>query len=326
MSAARTGALLLIIGVVGFVAVSPNTATAARDPFGGSGDDDAYAIDLLRRSASAMRTTSYSGTRMVSAWGSDGATTVLVDVEHVAGQGTRLTMRGGGIPRSTATFLASGEAGTARHGELSLGALDMLTETYAVTLADADSVAGRSSTVVEVGRGGTIAARLWVDDRTGLLLRREVFDSNGRLSRESTFIDVHIDSSGFMAHLPPVAPEPGATVVGSRRDIENAGWDCPSQAGTLRLVGIERLEESGAVHMVYSDGLTRMSVFEQQGSLDQGSVAGFERLQVDSQVVHVREGMPTYAVWQRDGIVFTAVTDGPLDTVAGVVRAAPEHA
>ncbi|MGH3356181.1 MAG: sigma-E factor regulatory protein RseB domain-containing protein, partial [Nocardioidaceae bacterium] len=42
--------------------------------------------------------------------------------------------------------------------------------------------------------------------------------------------------------------------------------------------------------------------------------------------VHVREGMPTYAVWQRDGIVFTAVTDGPLDTVAGVVRAAPEHA
>lgn len=320
----RTGALLLVLGVLGATGLAAATAGAVRDRFDGVGDDDEHAVALLHRSAHAMRATSYSGTRMLSAWGRDSATTVLVDVEHVAGQGTRLTLRGGGVPEETATFLASGGVST-HSGELSLESFHLLTDSYAVTLGPADSVAGRPATVVEVSRGGDVVARLWVDDGSGLLLRREVFDSAGRLVRESTFIDLSVHASGFMAHLPPTAPEPAShgIAVSHRHAMEVAGWDCPQEAGPMRLVGIETLQGSGAVHMTYSDGLTRMSVFEQHGSLDPGSVSGLEQYRLGDQVVHVREGLPTYAMWEKDGLVFTAVTDGSLDSVARVVATEP---
>jgi sigma-E factor negative regulatory protein RseB len=321
----RTSAVLLVVGVVGVLGATSAGAVPLRAPFVGYGGDDERAVDLLRRSAAAMSRTSYSGTRVLSAWGRDSTTTVLVDVEHVAGQGTRLSMRGGGIADDTATFLAAGEEG--RGHTLGVRMFDLLTESYAVSLGPADSVAGRSSRVVEVSRGHSLAARLWIDDRSGLLLRREVFDHAGRLVRESTFIDVDVDDGvpRFMAHLPPVPPDSdGRSIdVGSRPALEAEGWDCPGQAGEMRLVGIEAMERNGAVHMTYSDGLTRMSVFEQRGSLDPDSVRGFERLRLGDQVVHVREGMPTYALWQEDGLVFTVVTDGPLGTVARVVASEP---
>lgn len=321
----RTSALLLVVGVVGVLGATSAGAVPLRAPFIGYGGDDQRAVDLLRRSAAAMSSTSYSGTRVLSAWGRDSATTVLVDVEHVAGQGTRLSMRGGGIADDTATFLATGEDGQGH--TLGVQMFDLLTESYAVSLGPADSVAGRSSRVVEVSRGDSLVARLWIDDRSGLLLRREVFDHAGRLVRESTFIDVDVEDGAprFMAHLPPVPPESDdqSVDVGRRPALEADGWDCPGQAGAMRLVGIETMERTGAVHMTYSDGLTRMSVFEQRGSLDPQSVRGFETLRLGDQVVHVREGMPTYAMWQEDNLVFTVVTDGPLDTVAGVVASEP---
>lgn len=325
MNLRASAVLLLVVGVVGVLGATSAGAAALRAPFIGDGGDDQRAVDLLRRSAAAMSSTSYSGTRVLSAWGRDSATTVLVDVEHVAGQGTRLSMRGGGIADDTATFLAAGEDGQGH--TLGVQMFDLLTESYAVSLGPADSVAGRSSRVVEVSRGDSLAARLWIDDRSGLLLRREVFDHAGRLVRESTFIDVDVEDGAprFMAHLPPVPPESDdqGVDVDRRPALEAEGWDCPGQAGAMRLVGIEVMERTGAVHMTYSDGLTRMSVFEQRGSLDSESVRGFETLRLGDQVVHVREGMPTYAVWQEDGLVFTVVTDGPLDTVAGVVASEP---
>ena len=81
----RLGAVLLVVGVVGALTAAGSTAGAARDAYGGGGDDDQRAVELLHRSAVAMRTTPYAGTRMLSAWGEEDATTVLVDVEHVPG-------------------------------------------------------------------------------------------------------------------------------------------------------------------------------------------------------------------------------------------------
>ncbi|MDQ4085766.1 MAG: hypothetical protein M3165_08120 [Actinomycetota bacterium] len=327
----RLRALLVVVGVVGALGLASSTAGAARNPYGGAGDDEQRAVDLLHRSATAMSSTSYTGTRLLSAWGRNSATAVLVDVEHVAGQGTRMSLRGGGLAEDTATFLAGGEglgAGPAPSNGLTLEAFDLLTDTYAVTVGPRDSVAGRPSTVVEVSRAGAVAARLWIDDRSGLLLRREVFDGSGRLARESTFIDVDITGSSFMAHLPPFPPEPvtHGVAVGDAHGLRDAGWDCPPQAGAMRLLDIEALDDvrgSDALHMTYSDGLSRMSVFEQRGSLDADSVRGFERLRMGGETVHVREGMPTYVLWEDGGLVFTAVTDGPLDSVAGVVARDP---
>jgi sigma-E factor negative regulatory protein RseB len=319
----RSGTLLVVAGVVGLLVLAVPAATALQDPNGGAGDDDQRAVDLLRHSAAAMRATSYSGTRMVSAWGPGESVTVLVDVEHVAGQGTRLSVRGG-APQDAATFLAGG-SGAEQASQMTVQSLQLLTEAYAVRLAERDSVAGRPSAVVEVSRAGAVVARLWVDEASGLLLRREILDTSGRLVRESTFIDVHVAPSDFMAHLPPAVPDAPSHGQGVRdvHSLESTGWDCPHQAGTMQLVGTEVLSGTHALHMTYSDGLSRMSVFEQHGSLDPDSVRGLESLRLAGHLVHIREGMPTYAVWEQDGLVLTAVTDGPLDTVASVVAGQP---
>ncbi|MGH3367397.1 MAG: sigma-E factor regulatory protein RseB domain-containing protein [Nocardioidaceae bacterium] len=326
MTDGRTGALLLVLGAVGILGMSPPTAAAAPERMGGSGDDEWRAVHLLRDSAQAMRSTSYSGTRMISAWGEQGSATLIVDIEHVAGDRTRLTVRGDGRmmaapgTNSGATELfPAGTGGTAQSDGLSASSIELLTESYAVTVAARDSVAGRPSTVVEISRGGVLAARLWVDDASGLLLRREVFDAAGHLVRASAFIDVEVDVSPLRARMAP--PEPVTEGLGVRGQslVEAAGWDCPMRPGALRLVDIERLDDADAMHMTYSDGLSRVSVFEQRGSLDPRSVRGYQTTRVGTQVVHVHEGMPTYAVWERDGIVFTAVTDGPMDSVAAVV-------
>jgi sigma-E factor negative regulatory protein RseB len=325
----------LVVGMVAVLFLVTPAANAYRYAYGGAGDDDHRAVDLLRRAAVAMRATSYSGTRVISAWGHEGATTVLVDVEHVSGQGMRLSLRGG-VAEETPSFLAGGLDTSAGLGHLTVDSLELLTDAYAVTLGRHDSVAGRPSTVVEVSRAGDVVARLWVDDASGMLLRREVFDLSGDLVRESTFIDIDVATSGFMAHLPPTAPAPVASdplahEIGlfQMRALETAGWDCPRQAGPMQLVDVETLSDglagggAGALHLTYSDGLTRMSVFEQRGSLDADSVRGFARLRAGGQVVHVREGMTTYAMWEDDGLVFTAVTDAPLDTLARVVASRP---
>jgi sigma-E factor negative regulatory protein RseB len=321
----RLGVVLLLVGVVGALTAVGSTAGAARDAFGGGGDDDQQAVELLRGSAVAMRMTSYSGTRMLSAWGTDDATTVLVDVEHVPGQGTRISMAGGGLPDDAATFLASGRGTASEAAELELRGFDLLTDAYAVTLGPSDSVVGRPSTVVDVSRADALVARLWIDDRSGLLLRREVFDAAGRLARESAFIDLHVAESDFMEHLPPAAPEAATHGVGMghRAGLLAAGWDCPNEAGAMRLLRIETIGRAGALHLTYSDGLSRMSVFEQRGSLAERSVRGFEPMLLGGRLVHVREGMPTYVVWEDEGLVFTAVTDAPLDSVGAVVRNAP---
>ncbi len=312
-----------VLGVVGMLAFTPSAANAAQNPFGGAGDDDYRAVDLLGRAAVAMRATSYSGTRMLSAWGRDGATTVIVDVEHVSGQGTRLSVRGGEITHDTATFLGNDTGGGVQAAEVTVQSLDLLTGAYAVTVGGRDSVAGRPSRVVEVRRAGGLVARLWVDERSGLLLRQEVFDLSGRLVRESVFVDVETDAAGFMAHLPPMPPQPAGHDVGvrHRQSLETVGWDCPGSAGPMQLVGIEVLGGTGALHMTYSDGLSRMSVFEQRGSLAAHAVRGFEQVRLGGEVVHVREGIPTYVMWEDHGLVYTAVTDGPLDTVEAVVSA-----
>lgn len=320
----RVAVVIGLAGLLVAITVTAAPADAVRDRYGGAGDDDPRAVRLLERSAAAMRTTAYSGTRMVSAWGSTSATTALIGVRHVPGQGTRLFLRGGDIPGDAATtFLDTEGRGPGRSDPLDLAYFDLLTESYALALGRRDSVAGRSARVVRVERAGDVAARLWVDDRSAVLLRREVFDRGGRLVRESTFIDIDVRDGGFLSHLPPTTPAPAGHPIGpeSRYALQSAGWTCASYSGAMQLVDIETLDGTDALHLTYSDGLSRMSVFEQRGSLDAGALSGFRQLRLAGEEVHVREGLPTYVLWEDDGLVFTAVTDGPLDTVVGVVAA-----
>jgi MucB/RseB N-terminal domain len=322
----RPAAALVVLSAVGMLVLTGAGAHAG-PPAASEPADDARALALLDRAVAALEHTSYSGTRVVTSWSRHGTTSVQVDLTHVAGQGTLVSIRGGARGQDTVAFLEAGDAGSVGRSGLGVNSVALLSDGYHLTTAGPARVAGRHTDVVEVSLDDVPVARLWLDQSTGLPLRREVYDATGGLAATSVFVDLRVDTGAFLAHLPPIPPSGGtANVAPDRRfALQRHGWACPSAAGALRLVDIERVDGSSAIHLAYSDGLSRVSVFEQRGRLDDDSTAGFEGTEIGGRHVFVKEGMPTYAMWENDGTVYTVVSDAPLDTIARLIAAHPRR-
>jgi sigma-E factor negative regulatory protein RseB len=209
-------------------------------------------------------------------------------------------------------------------------------------------VAGRSAKVIEARRAGHLAARLWVDEVSGLLLRMEVLDREGRLTRMAVFVDVSVSApqgalseesmaEGWMSPGAAAAPSTWSTSSVSsatwslalREQVRDAGYPCPDTlpAG-MRLVDV-RWSTRGApdaVHLTYTDGLSGMSVFVQPGSLDAaglraGSSGGWMKREWDGVEVVVAAEPPARVVWSSAGHVVTLVADGSREPLRDVVSA-----
>jgi negative regulator of sigma E activity len=273
---------------------------------------------------------SFSGTRLVSAWEPDKAVTVLMDMDHVYGQGTTVRVRAGGDARSVATFIRDDSSGDCCLQGLRSRSLSLLVENFSVTTAGSGRVAGRPAEVVAVRRGDTPAARLWIDRRTGLLLRSEVYDGSGRLARASVYIDLRVQRHAFLEHLPPMLATPGATAISTSAipRLEATGFSCPRRLPRgFRLVDLDRMRDGlGTLHTTYSNGLSTVSVFEQRGSLDAHSLSGFEHTAVGGRDVYLRYGLPSYVSWTARGTVFTLVTDAPADSIEQILSLYPPAA
>ena len=77
------------------------------------------------------------------------------------------------------------------------------------------------------------------------------------------------------------------------------------------------------MHLVYSDGLTTLSVVEQRGRLAGGPTGSTRN---ETLGAWVTDGMPATATWQSGDVVLTAVTDGSRETLAAAVAALPHEA
>lgn len=183
-------------------------------------------------------------------------------------------------------------------------------------LDDPTRVAGRDAAVVVArDRDGRVRARFYVDRSTKLLLRRDVFDRVGSLSRSVRFVSVVTNAPApAVPNVPPGTPE--VEVATKTPD----GFMAPSRLGDFHLLG--RYEHpDGTLQVFYGDGLFSLSVFEQRGLVDweampdgglNGAVKG-ERARVYS------TSAGTVVVWGAGGLVLTGVSDAPADTVRAVL-------
>ena len=75
--------------------------------------------------------------------------------------------------------------------------------------------------------------------------------------------------------------------------------------------------------LFYSDGVFTASVFEQQGDLDWGALpgGGSDTQLADTRTRTYHEASGDVAVWERNGLVYTCVTDAPSDVFSGMVGA-----
>jgi sigma-E factor negative regulatory protein RseB len=303
----------------------------------GSRDDDPRALQLLHRAAASAEKVTFSGTQLIGSWMPSGTAAYVLDVEHSPLTGTTVHEHGTGSSQEAARWAPTRDPGAP--SSLSVEPLAVLAESFTVSVAGSGSVAGRTSTIVEARRDDNVAARLWIDDQSALLLRKEVLDEQGRLVRESAFLELTVQTM-------PGVPQEGAQQEGllARNAVDNReenherldadaldrlrqqGWACPEDLPRgLTLYAAQRMSSptGEVVHLSYSDGISSVSVFEQPGRLDVDGLEGYEVVQLGTSTVHARSGMPISVVWESDRSVLTVVADAPASTVADVVTALP---
>jgi sigma-E factor negative regulatory protein RseB len=331
---ARLTATAVAGSVAAALLVLPSGATAAAGPAavrdraaGAAGSTDPRALALLQRAVLAPATTSYSGTQFVSAWGSTGTTSALVDVEHLPGYGT--VTRVVAAPGVASSSSYTPDQSVASDAPAAAALLGPLTMRHVCSLKGTASVAGRVSDVVEIRRvaDDRVAARLWLDRATGVVLRREIYDAAGRIVRASAFIAVVVGGRRVPTHLPPMAAAPWQERLdeAALSSMRSKGWQAPVSLPGLSMYDARRSVSGGAttLHLGYSDGLSTVSVFEQRGHLDTHRLQGYTVVTRGGTRLHQRTGIPTELVWSADGKVYTVVADAPPEMVDAVVSSLP---
>lgn len=230
--------------------------------------------------------------------------------------------------------VSTGKLLRADAGRRSTFSLARLAHNYDMSVVGERHAAGRSTTVVEIrpSGGDVLRERLYVDRDAGLLLRRETFDDTGQPVRLAAFTTLDLRGSPATASGEWVEEhEPVSTSLSRRgvRILRSLGWvvpeGLPGGFGIVDTGSVGGTEDS-ALHVLYSDGLYGLSIYQQQGRLDERALRrrGAERVRLGAGHVHRwPANEPATYVWGAGGLTFTAVSDAPPDVIATAVSALP---
>jgi sigma-E factor negative regulatory protein RseB len=293
---------------------------------------DPEALKQLRYAESAARTTPYEGTQFITAWSRSGmATTSLVKVVHVPGDGTRMRVQSTTADQGGQMFEADDSQQAGGLTGYTPAMLDLLARNYAVVRAGQGEVSGRPTSVIEARRAdGTAAGRFHIDRQTGLMLRRELLDRQGREVNLTFFTEIQptVPKTQFAAASEPCTIEAPWAHLLARADLGSLryhGWPVHSALpDRLSLYDARQLDGDGpVVHLSYSDGLSVVSVFVQRGTLNANSVADWRKATRGGRTVYLRDTVQQRAMWASRGYVFTVLADAPPPVVDSAVAALP---
>ncbi|MGH8834390.1 MAG: sigma-E factor regulatory protein RseB domain-containing protein [Actinomycetes bacterium] len=319
--------VILATGTAGIALLAPAATAASGDRAGDQLDDqtmpgsDPAALLLLERAERAAYTVPYSGVRYLATWCPRGTTSAIVEISHVPGVGTTVLLRNTAADPAGRALANSTAARPITAPDASRpAATGLVARNFQVILTGKDEVAGRRAAVVEVRRPGTgtLAARMWLDSATALVLRLDVFDSTGATVRAGGFIAIKVERPTAVQTMlpPPVGPA-------ELNQVRSDGWIVPSElANALRLYDLQTLP-GAIVHASYSDGLSTVSVFAQHGRLDTGALSGYSKVHLGGAAVYVYDGTPRRVMWAANGRVYTILTDAPDEMIESVLATLP---
>lgn len=203
----------------------------------------------------------------------------------------------------------------------SAGAPDVL-EKYRLVDRPGPEIAGRPTNDLELLVGGRVRERLDVDLMTGLGLQRVVFNPDGTVVRSVRFDEINVHSANTVRPSLRVTHR-ALSVPAASHGLASPYEAPPELADGYRRQGVFRSPDG--VHVVYSDGLDTLSVFEEPGSLVRRVVpSGATTVRVGRApaMVWVWPG-DQVAVWQAGPAVYTAVGDGPLSELVEAAASLP---
>ncbi len=183
---------------------------------------------------------------------------------------------------------------------------------------------------------------MWVDDASGLLLRRETYAGEQRLLRMVAYLKLDLDPRSRLRAVDEARPGRGPRPSGTTPDrdasavdetgraaLREAGWFVPEEMpGEYMLDGSFALTASGTqpLQTVYSDGLYTLSLFEQRGRLDPATLPDGAEVSTEYGFdAYVWPGaVPQRLVWEAAGSTWSLVGDAPPDDFAAIVDHLPE--
>ena len=97
--------------------------------------------------------------------------------------------------------------------------------------------------------------------------------------------------------------------------------------GHLQLFDVAVTAPGGVrvLHLAYSDGLSRLSLFAQPGRLGEWALTGFRHQPLGGADTWVLPGSPQRVVWNGGGNVWTLLSDAPTEVIGQVVGALPRE-
>lgn len=305
--------LPLVLGAATLLLAAP---AGAASPSGRVVLQEDRALTLLERASVAGRSRTYSGLQFASAWRSGQTDASVADVRHAPGSGSVVAVRPAAGQRGADQLVGA-------TADLDPRLLRSLVTHYRVEVAGREVCAGRGTQVVEARRlDSTVAGRFWVDDASGLLVRREVYDGAGALLRSSAFSSLEVDETA----APAIAPKTAGALSAAEISALRPGWRIPESLPNGLDLFDARLRPHGGskvLHLSYTDGLSTLSVFAQRGRLGSSPIAGFREQDLAGAKVWATSGTPQRLVWSGSGQVFTLLSDAPADAVSAAVAALP---
>ena len=315
----RAGAALCLL-------VGASLSTAVLWSPSGAQDVD-LGSEYITRARDAAVSTDFGGSLEVTWVGPDGLERRTLDVRSENGV---LSIGG-----STGVVVQ----GPARYAKIDAGWSTMWSESPSRAIQPASTkwdlsvrggpvIAGRATREVsaEDRDTGRVLERRYFDAVTGILLRREQFDDNGDRVRSTTFTSITLPPEELAGSAPKV---PSQSNLAQPETIDRVppGYDVPLGVGDgFGLNGAYR-DDDGTVQLFYSDGLFSASVFQQPGTLDRDELepGGPDRVRAGQRVELYEEPMGTVLVWEGDGVVYTSVSDAPLDELEEIVASFDEE-
>jgi negative regulator of sigma E activity len=336
MAAARRHRVAVVVGaLLVTVVASVRTSVAAEDPDW---------RELIERMVDASDGSSFEGELVVVSFEPHGPRMGGARVTHAPGgrvvtSGSRSWMLG---HLEDETLFGDLEAGTLlriggeRRETFSVGLLDA--NYRGEVVGEAETSAGAGAVVVELTpRGGDhVRERLHVDESTGIVVRRETFGEEGEPVRLVAFtsLDEHrgevpdVEDDWVEEEVAPVAAPLSDRGIDILRGM---GWTVPDELpGGFDLRAAFALGEGdgSSLHLLYSDGLYALSVYGQEGHLDDRAMLerGAHRTELGRlSVYRSPDAVPAAYVWGGDAMTYTAVSDAPPDLLGTALVVFPHE-
>ncbi len=336
---------LVFAGLIGVAALGAKHAPATADPEG-----------LLRRAIAAPRSISYVGQVETVRFSTARATATIERIEHRAPGMTRRwylappALYGDySITRGGSTYDVD-----VKHASVTVtrlpaigdeivpnATLALVVANYRPLVGAQETVAGRAARAITLLNkySGERALRIWVDDKTGLILKREAYHANGAIASVTRFEELRYTNDIPTELFATTTPAGYREVVGAdvaaptgdiQRAVHDAGFDAASptylpQGFMLVGASVDGPQGVRTLHLFYSDGVRDVSLFENAT----GAAADFVRLHPHPVAIgnrsgsYVEDGPTTLLAWKGKALHYVLVGDvsrGELVEIAESIK------